>query len=533
MKLAKYVKDAILCGPIPKIRDWQNIQPENHTPGEKVLRFAAECLVFPEGIKIGQPLILDPFQQAFILCAMEEGIRKAILSMGRRGGKTLLMAVILLYFMLSTEAKRNTIIRSAAMTREQAGLIWRMMNLICQLSPLIVEGVHYRSVPSSKRIVGLRRNVDYQSLSRDAKSGHGQGIYILVLDECGQIVAESDDFLDMLFSSLGTYADSKSFLISTQAPNDRAFLSLEIDAAAREKPKSVVCHLYTAPNDGLNDKKNWHAANPSLRTGFRDIKDIQRGAEEAERIPAKQNGFLNLFMNRRVSLESVWLAPTVWNACATEPVMQVFRDKGVHMGLDLSAKNDLTCAVISSEDDFGNIHLKCYTFVPVGGLDERERRDKLPLSTWVLQGVVHAFPGAVVSYDMVCEYLRDEFEREGIHVMSIQFDRWKINELMASAVRTRFAVDAEWVEVGQGFVGFSPRMDTFETKLLEKKICHGGAPILNLGASSAVVDIDPAGNKKLSKKKATHKIDGLVAAVMSVHPWAHAGDDFDVEALIG
>jgi phage terminase large subunit-like protein len=533
VKLPKYVSDAILCGSIPKLRDWQHLPIEELSMGEKVLRFAADLLVFPEGIKIGQPLILDPFQQAFIICAMEEDIRKAILSMARRGGKTLLMAVILLYFMLSADAKRNTIIRSAAMTREQAGLIYRMMNLICQLSPLIAEGVHYRSVPSSKKLVGLRKNVEYQSLSRDAKSGHGQGIYVLVLDECGQIVAEHDDFLDMLFSSLGTYEDSKSFLISTQAPTDRAFLSLEIDAAARDKPKGVVCHLYTAPTEDILDKKNWNAANPSLRTGYRDIHDIERGAHEAERIPAKQNGFLNLFLNRRVSLESVWLAPSVWRAGNREPVMQVFRDKGVHMGLDLSAKNDLTCAVISAEDDFGNVHLKCYTFVPVGGIDERERRDKLPHTTWVMQDVIHAFPGNVVSYDMVCEYLRDEFEREGIHVLTIQFDRWKITELQSSAERTRFAVDAEWVEVGQGFVGFSPRMDTFETKLLEGKVCHGNAPILNLGASSAVVDIDPAGNKKLTKKKSTHKIDGLVAAVMAVHPWAHNAEQFDAAAIIG
>jgi len=34
-------------------------------------------------------------------------------------------------------------------------------------------------------------------------------------------------------------------------------------------------------------------------------------------------------------------------------------------------------------------------------------------------------------------------------------------------------------------------------------------------AANAVADIDPAGNRKLSKRKATGRIDGMVAAVMA------------------
>ena len=150
MELPDYIKAAIVCGEVPVIRDWQNIDIEELGPGEKVLRFAADYLVFPEGKMINEPLILDPFQQAFVIAAMDGNIRKAILSMARRGGKTLIMAIIMLYFLLSSEARENTLIRSAAMTREQAGLIWRFMSLICRLSPLLEEGIHWRSVPSAK-----------------------------------------------------------------------------------------------------------------------------------------------------------------------------------------------------------------------------------------------------------------------------------------------------------------------------------------------------------------------------------------------
>jgi len=51
--------------------------------------------------------VLDPFQCAFILAAFDSDVHvsKAILSMARRGGKTLLMAVILLAFIVGPLAK--------------------------------------------------------------------------------------------------------------------------------------------------------------------------------------------------------------------------------------------------------------------------------------------------------------------------------------------------------------------------------------------------------------------------------------------
>lgn len=534
MPFPAYVKSAIVCGKIPRLRKWQTLPIEKLTTGEKVLRFAADHLKFPEGKKIGQPLILDPFQQAFILAAFGEKshIDKAILSMARRGGKTLVMAVILLAYVVGPLAKQNTLIRSAAMTREQAGLIFRFMELICNISPDL-EGL-YHTTPSSKCVVGLNKNVEYRSCSRDAKSGHGQGIYVLVLDEAGQIEASHDEFLDMLFSSMGTFEDSKTFIISTQAPSDAAFLSLEIDAAIRDQPDNVVCHLYTADNDELMDEKNWYQANPALYGGYRSKKDIKRLAEESVRIPAKQSGVLNLIMNRRVSRESIWLAPKVYRDNGAEPDFDVFREKGVYIGLDLSQRNDLTAAVIAAEDDEGFIHVFPYAFSPLGGLIERERRDKVPYTTWAREGILITPPGSTMNYDWVADYLAKELKRQGIEVLAVEFDRWRIHEFKAAALRNHFGEMAVWHEVGQGYQSMSPRLEAAETAMLQGIIKHGLHPTLNLAASHAIAVSDPAGSKKLDKSKTRMKIDPLVALVMAIYPLISKTEPgFDVSAMIG
>lgn len=532
--LPDYIIEAIVCGKIPEIRDWETLPIEVLTNGEKVLRFAAEHLVFPEGKKIGQPCKLDQFQQAFILSALDGEIHidTAILSMARRGGKTLVLAVILLAFIVGPLARKNTIIRSAAMTREQAAIIYRFMSLMCEMSPDLT-GL-YRTVPSSKMLLGLHQNVEYKALSRDAKSGHGQGFYVLVLDEAGQIEAPQDEFLDMLFSSMGTFDDSRTFIISTQAPSDAAYFSLEIDSAIRDQPRNVVCHLYTAPTDELSDENNWYAANPALRGGYRSKKDIINKVDQAKQIPAKQNGVLNLIFNRRVSRESVWLAPGVWKENNAEPEWDVFLEKGVHIGLDLSQRNDLTCAVISSMDDDEVIHVYPYAFSPLFGLKDRERRDKVPYTTWEKSGILVCPPEHTIDYEWVAKFLQKELSEKGIRVLSVQFDRWRIKEFKAAAIRAEFATEADWEEVGQGYQSMSPRVEAMETALLQRRVRHGAHPILNLGAAHAIVVQDPAGSRKLDKSKSTQKIDGVVAMTQSVYPWvANLDTGFDPEAMIG
>lgn len=521
LKTPDYIAAAIKCGSVPADLDsWKTKETGLLTPGERVLRFAQEYLVFPEGGMAGKPLILDPFQCAFILSAFDskKHTRKAILSMARRGGKTLLMAVILLAYIVGPMAKQNTLIRSAAMTREQAGLLYRLMALILAMSPKL-DGM-YRVIPSGKKVVGLRKNVEYQSLSRDAKSGHGQAIYILVVDECGQVDAPNDDFLDMLFSSMGTYEDARTFLISTQAPSDSAFFSVEMDTAERETPEDICCHVYAAPTEDMFDEVNWYAANPSLYGGYRSKDDIHKNAEEAARIPAKQNGFLNLFMNRRVAMENAFLAPKVWKENGLKPDLTVFQRGGVTLGLDLSMVNDLSAAVLAAKDENDEIHLLCYAFTPLDGIKERSARDKIPLEAWAKDGTLNAFTGRVVDYDMLCQFLRNDLADKNITVDSIQFDRWKIQSFKAAAERQGFAQDAVWVDVGQGFKDYSPRVDSFEKALLENRVRHGMHPVLSMGAATAVVVADPTGARKIDKTKTIGggKIDGLVAAIMAVHP---------------
>ena len=73
-----------------------------------------------------------------------------------------------------------------------------------------------------------------------------------------------------------------------------------------------------------------------------------------------------------------------------------------------------------------------------------------------------------------------------------------------------------------------------ETLILEKKLRHGGNPVLTMCMANAAVERGDAGNRKLSKKRSTGRIDGAVALAMAIGAAPAAWTaKVDIAALIG
>ena len=72
------------------------------------------------------------------------------------------------------------------------------------------------------------------------------------------------------------------------------------------------------------------------------------------------------------------------------------------------------------------------------------------------------------------------------------------------------------IPFGQGFKDMSPPSKRLMELVLEKKIAHGGHPVLSWMVDNIHVRTDPAGNIKPDKAKSIEKIDGVVATVMGL-----------------
>ena len=61
--------------------------------------------------------------------------------------------------------------------------------------------------------------------------------------------------------------------------------------------------------------------------------------------------------------------------------------------------------------------------------------------------------------------------------------------------------------------------------VLEKRIAHGGHPVLRWNMDNIFIRTDPAGNIKADKEKSTEKIDGAIAAIMALDRAIRCGNE--------
>jgi len=482
----------------------------NKTPtrADRIIEFSEKYLLVPEGALVGKPIKLADFQKKFIYDVYDNphGTRRAYLSIARKCGKSSLIACLLLAHIIGPERKQNSQIISGARSRDQAALVYELAAKMLNMQPKF-EGL-YRLVPSSKKIIGLKANVEYKALSAEAKTAHGLSPIVAILDEVGQVRGAQDDFIDAITTSQGAHESPLLIAISTQAADDADLFSIWLDDAANSKDPKIVSHVYAAPPDaGLLDETGWKAANPALGT-FRSYDDLAEQAKQAVRMPSSENTFRNLCLNQRVSTVSPFISKDVWMQCGD--AVKEFDDTPVYAGLDLSARTDLTALVIIGRIN-GIWHTKSYFWTPEQGLIDRSKRDRQPYDVWHRQGFLQTTPGATVDYEYVAYDISQIFST--LNVKFIAYDRWRIDVLRKEL--DKIGAELPLIEFGQGYKDMSGAIDALESELLNKRVAHGANPVLTMCAANAVISKDPAGNRKLDKHKATGRIDGLVAMAMA------------------
>jgi phage terminase large subunit-like protein len=477
------------------------------TRGGKVIAFIEAFCRVPEGKLVGRPMRLDEFQKDFIRRVYDNphGTRRAILSIARKNGKSGLIAAIVLAHIAGPEARTNSQIVSGAQSRDQAALVFSLASKMVNLNPTLAKLV--RIVPSGKRLIGLARNVEYRALAAEGKTAHGLSPAVVVFDELGQVRGPKDAFVEALETAQGAYDDGLQIVISTQAPTDADMLSVWIDDAVRSDDPHTVCAVYSADEDAdLSDPAQWEKANPAVKS-FRSRVELEQAAEKAQRMPAFETSFRNLYLNQRVNMVAAFVSPGVWKLGNEAPGEL---EGVVYGGLDLSATTDLTALVLTSRVN-GELRVKPYFWMPEDSVLDAARRDRAPYDVWVRAGLLRTTPGKVIDYAFVA---RDIGEiTAGLSVARIGFDRWRMD-------RMKSALDAAGVDLplephGQGFKDMSPALDALEADLLNGVVRHGGHPVLAMCAANAVAVPDPAGNRKLDKSKATGRIDGMVAFAMA------------------
>lgn len=466
----------------------------------------------PEGKLVGQPVRLTDHQRDWLRRIYDSPTSLFILTLPRKNGKTAFLAMILLLHLCGPEAKRNSQLYSAAQSRDQAAILFKLAAKMVRMSPDLSAYVKPRD--TIKELECTELGTVYKALSSDAPTAHGLSPALTIHDELGQTRGPRSELYEALETATAAQESPLSIVISTQAPTDGDLLSILVDDAKRGADPTIKVVQYSAPDDApAFEEETIRACNPHYDV-FMNRDAVMKMARDAQRMPSMEASFRNLVLNQRVNPTSPFISRDVFEKGSAPIDPAVLATKPVYAGLDLSGRLDLTALVQAAKDDDGVWHVRCDFFAPAYGVDERSRRDRVPYDVWAkgANAALTLTPGETVDYAYVAHRLcevADECDLE-----AVAFDRWKIKMLereLAEAER-----ELPLVEFGQGFKDMSPALDALESLFIAGKIRHGGNPILRMCAANAVVTKDPAGNRKLDKSKATGRIDGMVALAMAI-----------------
>ena len=488
-----------------------------------------ECLCHTKGTWAGKPFLLLDWQEQIIRdlfgIVKPNGYRQfntAYIEIPKKNGKSELAAAVALLLCCGDGEQRAEIYGCAA-DRGQATIVFDVAADMVRMCPALNK--RCKILASQKRIIYTPTNSFYQVLSAEAYSKHGFNIHGVVFDELH--TQPNRKLFDVMTKGSGDARMQPLYFLITTAGTDTNSICYETHQKAvdilegRKIDPTFYPVIYGAgQEEDWTDPKVWKKANPSLGETI-GMDKVKAACDSARQNPGEENSFRQLRLNQWVKQAVRWMPMEKWDACAFPVNPEDLEGRVCYGGLDLSSTSDLTAFVLvfPPEEDEEPYYILPYFWLPEETLPIRVNRDHVPYDVWERQGFIQTTEGNVVHYGYIEKYI--ERLGEKYNIREIAFDRWGAVQMVQNLEGMGFTV----VPMGQGFASMSPPTKELMKLTLEKKLAHGGHPVLRWNMDNIYIRTDPAGNIKADKAKSTEKIDGAVATIMALDRAIRCGND--------
>ena len=315
-------------------------QVRRATPGTpvglEVAEWAETALRVPTGPLRGQPFHVPSWQRLFLVEALGPGIREAGLSVGRKNGKSGLIAAVLLSYLvgpLNTPQWRGVVV---SLTGALAAELRDAVVLTASASGLDNQLIVRRSPPpgSIEGLNGARLTI----LASDRATGHAIGADLAIIDEAGLIQEAQRELWNAVLSSTSG-RDGRLLYISIRG--DGPMFS---ELAARAGQPGIAWHEYAALEGcSLDDEQAWTAANPGLSDGIKSRSYMVDASRRAIATPADAAAFRAYDLNQPQSPSRELLCDVAdWLKCECHPEDLPPRRGECVVGFDIGGAASLT-----------------------------------------------------------------------------------------------------------------------------------------------------------------------------------------------
>jgi phage terminase large subunit-like protein len=532
-------------------------------------------LKLSEGQFDGKPFLLDP-SQAFRIGSVfgwkwaKTGLRRFRRfydEEGKGNGKSPLAAGIGLKLLIA-DGEAGAQVYAAGAKKDQARILFADAVKMVRQSPALTKRLKFSGGAGNEYNIAYRRNGSFfRPISKDSsKKGSGPRPHGALADEVhehpdrGSVEMLERGFkfrlqpLLAMFTNSGSDRNSYCFeehqhavrvAAGTMTPDaDFAYVGEVID----DTTFAYVCALDRL-DDPLTDPSCWRKANPLL--GVILAEDYLAGVvAQAKQIPGKLNGILRLHFCVWTDSDQAWITREALEGCLAEfDPYELHAGKEIAAAIDLSGTTDLEAAAFMVEtgmvererEDGSTVELPTFdawieAWTPEETLAARALKDQAPYDVWVRDGFLRAIPGKRIRQDIPAAFLASLTAAFLIRLLA--YDRYAYaafaDELDALGCtfpqvehpqggKRRAKPPPELVEDAKRWSREPPlglwmpgSVNALEALILDRRIRLRISPVLISACMSAAIEADAFDNRWFSKRKATQRIDPLVALAMVV-----------------
>ena len=489
--------------------------------GERPISFIETFCKQSQG-DLGAPLELELFQRAYIqalfgLLDKETGYRRfreTMFLVGRKNGKTTLMAGIALYLLVA-DYEGAAEIYSVATKKDQA------RKALTEAVNMIKQSPELRAVIKKRRndVYFAATSSKFEALASDSNTLDGLNSHGVIIDELHAI--RDRNLYEVMKQSTSSRRQPLIVMITTAGTVRECIFDDMYEYACRvadgeEVDEAFLPILYELDERSeWLDPKMWIKANPGLGK-IKQVETLRSFVERAKKNPADRAGVLCKDFNVRENDSTAWLPFDVINNEATFDLADVYDTYAIG-GCDLSSTTDLTCAtLLIRKPNDKTVYVLQHYFLPQARIDEladKKQRsgghsnDEAPYKLWAERGLLTACQGARVNYSDVTAWFVQMRERYKIDCWKCGYDRALAGYWVDEMTANGFTMD----KVIQGTYTFSQPMRELGAALQDKLVNYNNNPVLKWCLSNTGKKEQGLNNIMPVKISEKRRIDGMVS----------------------
>lgn len=458
-----------------------------------------------------ETITLEPAQVFWITCLFgwrqraDPALRRFTvfyLELGRKAGKSTLMAAIALYHLLREDEPGAKVVCGAT-TGSQARVVFGIMQSMVRRSRWL-RGQGIQALANSI----ITEDGNAKPINAKASTQDGLNPSLICLDECH---AQDFGLHDVLKSAQG--ARENPLLL---APTTAGYDLLSVGYALRTTLTKVLQGVFEAEHflgfiytldedDDWRDPAVWVKSNPMIGVAPK-LKNVQDFCLDAQQTPGMEGEFRVKVCSQWMQSSTAWLSMTHWDACA-DPTLTLdsFVGQKCWVGADLAQLDDLAAVALLFERD-GVIYAFVQYYLPAAVVEDRART--VPAyRQWVKLGILTLTEGTMIDYTVIESDIRAFCKR--FAVQSIVFDQFGSAVISSNLIKDGYPAIVE----PKNAKTFTPPARELEARVKHRRFRHDGNPCLKWNASNAVVSrrTDDSILPKKESPESPNKIDGIDA----------------------